>query len=159
MPAPILHFILATVWVLLTGGGGIADFLVGLILGVVLLALFHRPLGMGSYVRRVAALGRFGLIFLREFLVSNWQVTLILLTKPNRLLRPGFFTLDISGLSSAEVVALAQCITLTPGTCSVEIDLQQHALMVHYLDSAEPAALRGSIIRNLQQPLLAITRP
>ena len=59
-----------------------------------------------------------------------------------------------------EVTSLANSITLTPGTISVHVPEDRHAIIVHALDIGEDAdAVRASIKKQLEANILRVTRP
>ena len=110
------------------------------------------------FLRRVLRLVLFGGHFLRALVVSNLQMARIVLFRPVRDLTPDFVVYPIAGLTQFEILVLSHCITLTPGTTSVEISEDLTMLKVHALDAADPAAVRASIKQDLEAPLLAWTR-
>jgi multicomponent Na+:H+ antiporter subunit E len=134
------------------------DFVLGYGLGFLFLAIFQGVLDSHDYVRRTWALGRFVLVFLREFFVANISVLQIVLFKSRDSLYPNFFTLDVTGMRPFEILILTYCITLTPGTTSVEIEDEFKTLIVHALDSKDPEAVRQRINRTLKDAILRFTR-
>jgi multicomponent Na+:H+ antiporter subunit E len=111
-----------------------------------------------SLLRRALRLGLFGVCFLRALVVSNLQMARVVLFRPVRDLSPDFVAYPIGGLTRFEIVVLSHCITLTPGTTSVEISDDLSVLTVHALDAADADAVRASIKQDLEAPLLAWTR-
>lgn len=111
-----------------------------------------------SLVRRGFNFAWFGVRFARALIVSNLQMARTVLFRPVRELAPDFIPYPIAGLSRTEIVLLSHCITLTPGTTSVEISEDQRTLVVHALDGADPAAVCRAIKEDLEAPLLAWTR-
>ena len=107
---------------------------------------------------RIIAFGWFALCFVKELLLANFAVAKTVLLQPRSALAPGFFTYDLRGLSSFEIVVLTHCITLTPGTASVEVSDDQSTLVIHALDARDPDAVRHAIKTQLEAPLLRWTR-
>lgn len=116
-----------------------------------------RPL-RHSWPRRALSFAWFTLCFLRALIVANLQMVRVVLFRPVRSLAPGFIQYPLAGLSEFEVVVLTHCITLTPGTTSVEVSDDGRILLVHALDAGDPAGVCESIRRELEEPLLAWTR-
>lgn len=106
---------------------------------------------------RAFALVLFCLHFLRALIVSNIQMAAVVLFRPVRSLSPGFIRYPIGGLSEMEIILLSHCITLTPGTTSVEVSDDRQTLLVHALDARDADQARASI-KQLEAPLLAWTR-
>ncbi len=111
-----------------------------------------------SWLRRAVGLAVFCLIFVRELVLANMAVAKTVLFQRVSALKPGFVHYSIEGLSAFEVLMLTQCITLTPGTTSVEVAEDRRMLVVHALDAADPAAVCEGIKRTLEAPILAWTR-
>lgn len=154
----LLNLVLALVWMFLQPRPGVGPFLTGYALGFALLWLFRPVLPDAAYVRRTAAFARFVVIFLREFLAANLQLLRIVLFTPRVRLRPGFVAYDVSGLRPHEILVLSHCITLTPGSTSVDLSEDGRTLVVHALEVGDPAAVRRGIDAGLRAPLLAFTR-
>jgi multisubunit Na+/H+ antiporter MnhE subunit len=113
----------------------------------------HRPLAVRAWNFACFIL-RFG----RELVLANFAVAKTVLFQRREDLAPGFFDYDLKGLSPFEIVVLTHCITLTPGTASVEVSDDNSSLVVHALDARDPVAVRQSIKDGLEAPLLAWTR-
>ncbi len=152
------NLVLATIWLLLSSERRTADFFIGFGLGFAGLSAFSAVLDSGDYPRRAWALVRFAVGFLREFIQANFGVAARVLFHSNATLRPDFVTYDVSGLRPGEILVLSYCITLTPGTTTVQISEDFRTLILHTLDASYPGALRAHLDRNLKEPLLRLTR-
>lgn len=111
-------------------------------------AVWKRAFGLLAYV----------LHFSRELVLSNITIAKAVLLEKREDLAPGFLTYPLSGLSRFEIIMLTHSITLTPGTTSVEISEDKSQLVVHAFDARDPEAVRASIKKGLEIPLLAWTR-
>jgi multicomponent Na+:H+ antiporter subunit E len=107
---------------------------------------------------RAVALLWFLLCFMKELVLSNFAVARTVLLQRRADLAPGFLTYDLRGLTPFEIVVLTHCITLTPGTASVEISEDRSAVVLHALDARDPDAIRHAIKTRLEAPLLRWTR-
>lgn len=96
--------------------------------------------------------------FLRALVMANVQLAKAVLFQKLERLSPGFLTYPLEGLSRFEILVLTHCITLTPGTTSVEISPDFRELLVHAFDSSDPASIVEEIKRDLEAPLLRWTR-
>ncbi|MEM1157044.1 MAG: Na+/H+ antiporter subunit E [Verrucomicrobiota bacterium] len=153
----VMHLGLASLWLLLTGGGPVS-FIIGLAIAYGLLALFKSVLGSEDYVRRVAAFLIFLLVFLREFLQSNFAVAKAVLFRASEDIHPNFITYDVADMKSWEIFLLSHCITLTPGTTSVDLIDGGNTLIVHAFDADEPDEVRLQIDSTLKQAILRFSR-
>ncbi len=158
MSSLLLNLLLAVIWLLLQAEPSLAAFAVGFLLGFGLLALFHPVLDSGDYVRRILAAAAFAGLFLREFARACAQLIRLTLFTPAQKLRPDFIIYDVSGLTRTEVLLLSHCVSLTPGTNTVDISQDFNRLYLHVLDCPDPAAVRAAIDGTLRRGILAFTR-
>lgn len=158
MSAFVLNLLFAAVWLLLASEPSTVVFGVGFLFGFGLLAAFRSLLGAANYVRRCFGFIRFVLVFGREFVVANLKVAWMVLFCSNESLHPNFVTLDVAGLTRPEILLLSYCISLTPGTTSVDICEDFRTLVVHALEASDPAAVRREINDSLKRSILGFTR-
>lgn len=72
-------------------------------------------------------------LYVLNILLATAQVALLAL-KPHIELKPGIVKLETSIRNKTTLVILANQITLTPGTLTVDIDLAHHNLFVHSIN-------------------------
>ena len=97
-------------------------------------------------------------IFWKELILANYQVVKLVLS-PTLRIRPGFISVPMKAKGDFEVTTLANSITLTPGTISVHIPDDRHAIVVHAIDiSEDPDNVRKSIQDALEANILKFTR-
>jgi multisubunit Na+/H+ antiporter MnhE subunit len=153
-----LNLLIAVIWLLLNAEPSVGVFVLGFLLGFVLLALFRGVLGSGDYIRRIYALGRFLLVFASEFLAANLNMVWIVLFRAKESLDPNFMTYDVTGLKPFEILLLSYCISLTPGSTTVEVSDDFKTLVLHTLDVRDAEAVRARLDRVLKRGLLSFTR-
>jgi multicomponent Na+:H+ antiporter subunit E len=153
-----LNLLIAVIWLLLSPRPGGAAFLIGFGMGLGLLWLFQSVLPPERYFARVAGTVRFVVIFLREFIVANFEMLHIVLFRSREDLHPKLFTLDVRGMKPWEILLLSQCISLTPGTTSVQIEDDFETLVIHALDAEDTDQLRQKIDRTLRRAVLGMSR-
>ena len=158
MRSLLLNLLVALVWLLLQAQPSIGALLFGWVIGFGLLALFRPILDSGDYVRRMLAGLWFGVVFAREFLVACLQlIRLILFVRRDRL-RPAFLIFDVADLTRVEILLLSHVVTLTPGTCTVDVSSDFKRLYLHALDCPDPEQVRADIERTFKCGILAFTR-
>jgi len=136
--------LLALAWVTLTGEVSPGNVVFALALGAGAVAL-GRPLGPGGFARvRPLRLAGFGLYFLGQLALANVRVARAVLA-PLRRLRPAIVAVPLSLDRDAEIALLANLLTLTPGTLSLEVSEDRRTLYVHALGVDDPEALRREI--------------
>lgn len=140
MRAFIFNLVMAVVWCLLWGSGSIWTFIGGLLVGAVVVSGFNRATGREPYLVRIGRLFRFAWYFTRILVKSNLQVAREVIT-PGFTMKPSILRYPIDHLTPVEKLTLANTITLTPGTLSVDISPDAKWLYLHcmYAESQDAA--------------------
>ncbi len=141
-----LNLVLAFIWMLLLAEFTTRSLFVGLLAGFVAIALLRGLLGADQYVRGVCGTGRLAVGLLVELVIANLQLAKDTL-RPVPPFRPSFIAFDIRDLPPLETVVLANLVSLTPGTLSVDSDDEGHTLYVHAMYGDDPEAVRAGIRR------------
>lgn len=134
---PFILLWLTLVWVGLWGSPTAANVLGGLAVAAVLLALL--PLAEESAQGRVRwpallrYVGFFAVELVRASLIVVWQVL-----RPGGELRQAVIAVDALGASDLLLTVVANSISLTPGTLTLEVDRERSVLYVHVLDVGGP---------------------
>jgi multicomponent Na+:H+ antiporter subunit E len=126
----LLNVLLALAWVALTGQYTAINLLAGLVLGYLLLIPAQYRQEGTTYFRKVPRVIRFVFYFIWELIVANVRV-LISVLGPLRNLRPAIVAVPLDVKSDAEITMLANMITLTPGTLSLDVSADRSVLFVH----------------------------
>lgn len=144
----IANIILTITWVLLTGEITLTNLAIGFILGYLLLTLVSRSTAserLSSYVARWPRLLRFVGYFVGSIIMANVRMTIAIFSPLHRL-NPAIVAIPLDVQSSAEITLLANWITLTPGTLSLEVSADRSTLFVHTFDGgADIEAFRQEI--------------
>lgn len=146
----LLNGSLALAWTLLTGTFTEVNFLFGLALAFGLLLLLRDVAGSATYARKVWQVIAFALYFMRELVVANLHVAYEVIT-PRLNMRPAIVAVPLDLKRDLEITLLANLITLTPGTLSLEISDDKRTLYVHgmYVDDVD--AFRQSIKQGFEK--------
>jgi multicomponent Na+:H+ antiporter subunit E len=144
----ILVFILSLlVWLGLTRGGGAPEIWVGLAAAVIVagvaggfLAGFPRGRGIA---RRVLFAVRYLARFLWEMIKANLHVAAIVLS-PRRPIRPGIVKIRTDLTRDTALTVLANSITLTPGTFTIDIQPDRRELYIHCITVASTDVAENS---------------
>jgi len=100
----------------------------------------------------------FTIYFFKELLVANLKMARYTLT-PLSQLKPGILSIPIRpDMTDTEVTVLANMITLTPGTLSMDISADRTTLFVHFMHMDDPEAQRREIVEGFERRLLELTR-
>lgn len=151
------NILLALAWVAITGSVSIANFLLGLVLGAASLYLIREQVGSLGYFARARRVAALGMLFFYELVLSAWRVAVTVL-KPDMALKPGFFAYPLKVDRDFEITLLANLITLTPGTLSVDVSEDRRFLYVHALDCSNPDQTRLDIATGFERKILEAFR-
>lgn len=155
----VLNFLIAVMWLLLSTSPSLSTFTIGFLMGLAFLTVFRDVLPRDAYTKRVAGFVRFCVIFLWEFVAANLDMARVVLFESKGNLHPNFLTIDVTGLKRWEILLLTHCISLTPGSTSVEISEDFNTITVHALQAEDPAAVRNQINGTLRKAILEFSRP
>lgn len=142
MPGTFAFLVFA--WVAVTGEASVANLLEGAVLAGLLVLLLRVPVRRRLRLEKLPkALGLLG-YFLKEILVSNAAVARILLS-PVSSLTPGIVAVPLDLKSDAGITVLANLVTLTPGTLSLDVSPDRTTLYVHAIHVEDPDAFRREV--------------
>jgi multicomponent K+:H+ antiporter subunit E len=129
--------LLALFWLLLVNEVSAARGVLGLALGALVasVALVFRPRRL--QVRRPSVALRLLGVFLYDLVVANLAVARAALS-PRMAIYPQFFDVPLDLQDPGAAALLAAMVTLTPGTVSVDLDLDRRVLRVHGLLVEDP---------------------
>lgn len=148
---------LTVLWAAVTGGFALPNLLLGAVLaGLVTYLLRDRAATPGAWRRLRAALSLAGLFFY-ELMVSALRVALLVLTpRLDARLKPAIVAFPLSVTRDAEIALLANLITLTPGTLSVDVSEDKRFLFVHALTVEDRQALIAEIASGFEARVKAV---
>lgn len=146
----LLNVLLALLWAAISGTITLASLITGFALGALVLAVAGRALGQPRYLLRLwRALALIG-VFLFELLRSSVQVAWDVLT-PRHRMRPSVISVPLDLESDAAIALLANLVSLTPGTLSVDVAHDRGCLYVHAMYADDPDAVRAAIKRDFER--------
>ena len=130
------NILLALVWAALTGSFTLANFAFGLLLSAVALYLVREQIGAPHNFHRGGRILSLAVLFIYELVLSGWRVAR-LVTSRKMELEPGIFAYPLKVDRDFEITILANLITLTPGTLSVDVSDDRRLLFVHAIDCSD----------------------
>jgi multicomponent Na+:H+ antiporter subunit E len=117
-----------------------------------------RPLyGESTYFWRVVNVSRLALFFLWELLRSNVRVLWDIVT-PSHISSPGIVGIPLDARTDFEIMAVANLISLTPGTLSIDLSPDRRILYVHVMFLEDVEAVRREIKSGLERRILEAIR-
>lgn len=155
---PAITFVLTFIWCGLLGGITLANLVSGFVVSYALLWLVTRGQpGHDGYFGKLPRLLGFIGYYLWELLKSNAIIAYDVLT-PTHHMKPGVIGIPIKAQTDLEITVLANLITMTPGTLSLDISPDRKTLYVHAMYIRDPEALRRDIQENFEPRVLALLR-
>lgn len=155
-----LNILLAIIWCLLQENLKLHEFLIGALLGYGIIHLLKpvldegkalRPaFGIKDYFRVFFHTLRYILVFLYEVIKANLQVARIVLS-PTLDITPGIIAYKMDVESDAGITLLANSITLTPGTLTLDVSKDKKTLYIHALHIEDARVLEQSIKNSLER--------
>lgn len=153
----LMNILLTFVWVALTGKFALANFLFGFLLSFLTLWLISSGSKNRKYFKFVPKLIFFVFFFLYELLKANIQVAYDVIT-PKFYMKPGIVRLPLDAESNLEITLLANLISLTPGTLSLDVSDDKKVLYVHSMYITNKQEFIDDIKNGFEKRLLAILR-
>lgn len=144
LPCPRFSATLVLIWLLLNNTLYPGHILIGAVLGIVIPLLTRDLLPPLPVIRRPGKAIAFVLLVLGDIVVANLRVARLVLG-PLASLRPRLVSVPLDIADPVVASILAGTVTLTPGTVSVDLDVEAGVLRVHALDAADDATVIGEI--------------
>jgi multicomponent Na+:H+ antiporter subunit E len=138
---------LVFMWILLWGEFSLANVVGGVLVATVLLIAVPRPKVHADtpHVRPLAVVSLVGW-FLWKLFEANLKVALEVVRPPGKArIDPAIVAIPLPGCPDGVTTAVANFITLTPGTLTVEVDPQGPVLFVHVMQFESTEGTRAEV--------------
>lgn len=152
VPMPLFTLVLIAAWLLLVNSVHPRLVLLGVVFSLAVAAVSSRFLPRAPAVHSWIVGLRFMPVFLWDIVVANVQVAWLIL-RFWRPLRPAWLEIPLDMKDPFAMSTLASVISLTPGTVSASFDAERRVLLVHTLDTGDPAAEIALIKERYERPL------
>ncbi|MGV1924165.1 Na+/H+ antiporter subunit E [Agrobacterium tumefaciens] len=150
----ILLLLFVGVWLAVSGSVTPANILFGVIVSALALGLIRHqiPKGGRHRLRPVRVLSLL-MLFFKELALSAWKVA-VMVTRPKLDVQPGIFAYPLRLTTDFEITLLANLITLTPGTLSVDVSEDKTTLYVHAIDCSNIEAAKNDIRNGFEKKIM-----
>jgi multicomponent Na+:H+ antiporter subunit E len=148
-----IAILMAVVWSIVSGSFSLHNLIFGFVLSLLTLSLLRGHLpgsGEASRTLRILSLLR---LFLVELAKSAWRVA-VMATRPRLDLHPGIFAYPLQVKGDFQIGLLANLITLTPGTLSVDVSEDRSTLYIHAVDCTDIEAARRDIADGFEAKIM-----
>ncbi len=126
----ILNVFLALAWAALLGEFTVINLVAGFVLGYIALWVMQFVMGGSSYFVKVRQIITLAFVFFWALIIANLRVAYSVLA-PSSKMHPGIVGIPLDIKSDFEITLLANMITLTPGTLSIDVSTDRRVLYVH----------------------------
>ncbi len=153
----LVNVLLALAWAAVSGSFSLGNLIFGFVLAALALSLIREQVGSVGYFSRLRRVTSLFLLFFYELIQSAVRVA-ILVVQPDMNLKPGIIAYDLKVDRDLEITLLANLITLTPGTLSVDVSADRSTLYIHALDCSDPDQIRKDIADGFERKILEAFR-
>ena len=150
-----VNLLLALAWVAVTGSFTLLNLLFGFGLGALGIWLIREQVQAQSYFGRARRTVGLAALFLYELVISSLRVAWIVI-HPRMPLRPGIIAFPLRVKRDAEITLLANLITLTPGTLSIDVSEDRRFLYIHAVDVPDSEALKREIASGFERKIIEV---
>jgi multicomponent Na+:H+ antiporter subunit E len=159
MTFALLTVVLAIGWAAATGTFTVGNLLFGAVIAVAALLLVRSRIQRPGGLPRAGRMLSLAWLFLVELIVSAVRVAvLVLRSNMHRHLKPGIVAFPLTLTRDAEITLLANMITLTPGTLSVDVSDDRKLLYVHAISVRDRDALVRDIANGFERKIIEAFR-
>lgn len=152
MSPAFLVILLALGWGGITGNFSGLNLLFGGMIGGLAVLLLRDYLSTPTALRKLRHIVALVLLFIFELFMSAIRVALIVIRPDIKAaLRPAIVAVPLTVKTDAEITLLANMITLTPGTLSIDVSPDKSVLYVHALALPSRDALIADIASGFER--------
>ncbi len=153
----LLNIFLALGFSAVLGQLDLSGFIAGFVISYLALWLSKPLYGNTRYFERLPKVLVLIAFFLKELLVSNVKVLWDVIT-PQHISRPGIIAIPLDARTDAEIMLVANLISLTPGTLSLDLSEDRRLLYVHVMFLDDIDEIRRQIKQGLEKRVLEVMR-
>ncbi|WP_019413080.1 Na+/H+ antiporter subunit E [Paenisporosarcina sp. TG20] len=153
----LLNFLIALIWMFLSISFDASTFIVGFLLGMLMIWIMKGFLPGRFYMHRVWAAIKLFILFLKELILANFQV-LYLIVQPSMPIKPAIFALPTVLEKDWEITLLSNLISLTPGTLVIDVSEDSKTLYIHALNYGDADETIDSIKNTFEKAILEVSR-
>jgi len=152
-----LALVLAFVWASVTGDFSVLNLMLGAGISVVALWVIREHVTTPNYFKKIVRIMALAVLFFYELSISALRVGLLVLSPDLKSrLKPGIIAFPLTVQTDVEITLLANLITLTPGTLSVDVSADRKILYVHAIAVPSKQALIKDIASGFEARILEV---
>ncbi len=148
---------LALLWAAVLGAFSLANLAAGFVLGFAILALVGGWIGSTRYFAKAVRFVEFVGFFLAQLVLSSVRVATDVLT-PRLRAEPAIVSIPLDARTDGEITLLANLISLTPGSLSLDVSEDRRTLFVHVMFLEDAETCRREIKDGFERRVLELLR-
>lgn len=160
----LMNILLSIAWGAVSGSFSVPNLFLGFVISSLVLwmireqtsgiasGLFKQTNGVSSLTIPFRVISLAGLFFY-ELILSAVKVAQIVI-QPKIDIRPGIFAYPLKARTDFEITLLANLITLTPGTLSVDVSADKKILYIHAIDIDDLEKMKQNIAEGFERKIM-----
>ncbi len=153
----VVNLLLALVWCAMTGVFTFPNLLLGFTFGFLVLYSLRRIMPASPYFGRIRQVAGFLLFYVQDVIRANLRVAYDVVT-PQLHMRPAIVAVPLDAQTDLEITLVANLVTMTPGTLTLDISADRRTLYVHAMFASDPEAVRREIKDGIERRVLELLR-
>lgn len=158
-----LIIVFALIWVGVTGVYALSNVVLGIMLSLVVCFFIRDSIRakdrtLNNHIAILPAIS-LGVLLIVELFKSAMRVAFLVIS-PNMKakIKPGIFAYPLTVTSERDITLLANLITLTPGTLSIDVSDDKKTLYIHALEMGDKAEMIASIRTGFEAKILRLSK-
>lgn len=153
----LVAIVLALIWTAITGQLTLLNLLFGGVIGLIALWLVRQRVGTPMLLLRLRRIISLTLLFFYELVLSAIRVAgLVISPNMTKRLNPAIIAFPLTARSDVEITLLANLITLTPGTLSVDVSEDRRYIYVHCIDAPDKQEVIADIASGFEAKIIEV---
>lgn len=159
MNLALIFIALTVTWAAITGGFNLPNLILGGLVAWGALYILRDRVARPAVLIQLWRIASLAGLFLYELFLSAIRVAVLVLRPDMKNhLKPAIIAFPLRATRDAEITLLANLITLTPGTLSVEVSEDRRVLYVHALSCTDRDALVRDIAHGFESKVMEVFR-
>lgn len=138
--------LLALAWMAMTERFTLPNLVFGFLLAYLVIYVSQRVVQSAAFIRKLNRFIVLLIVFVKELVVANFRVAYDVIT-PTYYMRPGIVAVPLDAKTDSEITMLANLISLTPGSLSLDVSSDRKVLYVYNMFVDD----RDEFIREVKQ--------
>lgn len=148
---------LSLCWTAVTGSFTVPNLALGALIGSLAAWFIRERIEQAGHVRRLGRIVALMALFVSELALSAWRVAVLVVSpRMSSRIAPGIIAYPLTVTTDGQITLLANLITLTPGTLSVDVSADRRLLYIHVLEMHDRDAIIASIRDGFEARVLEV---